>query len=127
MVTQKRQFGDLGEKMAKKYLEKHKYKIIDQNYSKKWGEIDLIAKSPENELVFVEIKTRERHNNNSNFLPEDSVNFSKQQKIIKTAYTFLYENKYSDETEWRIDIMAIEINSTSRQAKIRHLKNAIEM
>lgn len=127
MITQKRQFGDLGEKIAKKYLEENKYKILDQNYSKKCGEIDLIAESPENELVFIEIKTRKRVNNNSDFLPEDSVNFSKQQKIIKTAHTFLYENNYSDETDWRIDIIAIEINSATRKAKIRHLKNAVEM
>ncbi len=127
MVTQKRQLGDLGENLAKKYLEKNKYRIIDQNYSKKWGEIDLIAESPENELVFIEIKTRKRANNNSDFLPEDSVNFSKQQKIIKTAHTFLYENNYSDETSWRIDIIAIEINGAMRNAKIRHLKNAVEM
>lgn len=127
MLTQKRQFGDLGEKIAKAYLEKHGYAVIDQNYSKRWGEIDLIVESQEKELVFVEIKTRETNNLPSAFLPEDSVNFSKQKKIIKTAQTFLYENKYPDDTSWRIDIVAIEIDKTTRKATIRHLKNAIEM
>ena len=136
MPTNKRIFGDQGEKIAKEYLEKRGYKIIDQNYSKRWGEIDLIAETPrldseskraEKELVFVEIKTRETGNNPSAFLPEDSVNYFKQQKIIKTAQTFLYENKYSDETSWRIDVIAIEIDKNSRKAKIRHLKNAVEL
>lgn len=127
MLTQKRIFGDLGEKIAKEYLEKHGYAIIDQNYSKRWGEIDLIVESPEKELVFVEIKTRETNNTPSVFLPEDSVNFQKQQKIIKTAQTFLYENKYIDDISWRIDVIAIEINGTTRKATIRHLKNAVEM
>jgi len=126
MLTAKREFGDLGEKIAKEYLEKQRYKIIDQNYSKRWGEIDLIAETPEKELVFIEIKTRETGNAFSVFLPEDSVNFSKQQKIIKTAQTFLYENKYSEDTFWRIDVIAIEINKTTHETKIRHLKNAVE-
>lgn len=127
MITQKREFGDLGEKIAKEYLERNKYKVIDSNYSKRWGEIDLIAKSPAKELVFIEIKTREAKNRPSAFLPEDSVNFSKQQKLIKTARTFLYENKYSDDTFWQIDVIAIEINKLSHKAKIRHIKNAVEL
>lgn len=127
MLTKKRVFGDLGEKIAKEYLEKHEYAIIDQNYSKRWGEIDLIAESREKELVFIEIKTRETNNAPSAFLPEDSVNFSKQKKIIKTAQTFLYENNCPEDTAWRIDVISIEIDKISRKAKIRHLKNAVEM
>jgi len=127
MPTQKRVFGDLGEKIAKDYLIRHKYTIIGQNYSKKWGEIDLIAKSKEKELIFIEVKTRETNNIPSVFLPEDSVNFFKQKKIIKTAQTFLYEHKYPDDIPWRIDVIAIEINKTTRMASIRHHKNAIEM
>lgn len=120
-------FGDLGEKIAQKFLEEKGYQIINNNYSKRWGEIDLIAKSPDNFLIFIEVKTREMKRNPSSFLPEDSVNFHKQQKIIKTAKTFLYENKYPEDTFWQIDVIAIEINTELRKAKIRHLKNAVEM
>lgn len=127
MPSQKRVFGDLGEKIAKEYLIKHGYRIIDQNYAKKWGEIDLIAESHENELVFIEIKTRETGNKPSAFFPEDSVNYAKQKKLIKTAQTFLYELQYSENIPWRIDVIAIEIDKYSRKAKIRHLTNAVEM
>lgn len=127
MVSIKRKFGDMGERIAKKYLESQKYLFIDQNYSKRWGEIDLIFTSPEGELVFVEIKTREVGGFGQAYLPEDSVNFSKRQKLIKTAQTYLYEYKYDESTFWRIDVVAIEINNTTRKAKIRHLKNAVEM
>ncbi len=127
MPSKKREFGDLGEKIAREYLEKQGYRFIDQNYSKRWGEIDLIFETADKELVFVEIKTREVKKVPSVYLPEDSVDFFKQQKLIKTARTFLYENKYSDETAWRIDVVAIEINNITRRASIRHLKNAVEM
>ena len=127
MPTKRRVFGDLGEKIAQKFLEEKGYQIIDNNYSKRWGEIDLIAKSPDDFLIFIEVKTREMRHVPSSFLPEDSVNFCKQQKIIKTAKTFLYENKYPEDTFWQIDVIAIEINTELRRAKIRHLKNAVEM
>lgn len=127
MPSKKREFGDLGEKIAKEYLEKQGYVFVDQNYSKRWGEIDLIFESPENELVFVEIKTREKRDYKSAFLPEDSVNYFKQRKLIKTAQTYIYENKYSEDISWRIDVVAIEIDRLARRAKIRHLKNAVEM
>jgi putative endonuclease len=127
MITERRIFGDLGEKLAKEFLEKNGYLIVDRNYSKRWGEIDIIAISQENELVFVEIKTREVTDTQSAFPPEDSVNFIKQQKIIKTAQTFLYESNYSEDVNWRIDVIAIEINKKSRKAKIRHIKHAIEL
>jgi len=127
MPTKRRVFGDLGEKIAQKFLEEKGYRIIDNNYSKRWGEIDLVAKSPDDFLIFIEVKTREMKYGPSSFLPEDSVNFWKQQKIIKTAKTFLYENKYPEDTFWQIDVISIEINTESRRAKIRHLKNAVEM
>lgn len=127
MITKRREFGDLGEKIAQEYLENKGYRIIDRNYSKRWGEIDLIAESPEKELVFAEIKTRETGKAPSVFYPEDSVNFAKQRKLVKTAQTFLYENKYLEDTCWQIDVIAIEIEKVSRKAKIRHIKNAVEM
>lgn len=127
MTSIKRMLGDTGEQIAKKHLEDQKYIFIDQNYSKRWGEIDLIFKSPEGELVFVEIKTREVGGFEQVYLPEDSVNFSKQQKLIKTAQTYLYEYKYDENTFWRIDVIAIEIHKISKKINIRHIKNAIEM
>lgn len=127
MVTQLRKFGDIGEKIAKDFLEKRGYKILEANYSKRWGEIDLIAVSPEKELAFVEIKTREARSASLDIFPEDSVGFSKQQHLVKTAQTFLYENHYTEDTQWRIDVIAISINNVTRKAKIRHIINAVEM
>jgi putative endonuclease len=38
---EKNKIGSYGEDIAAKYLEKHGHKVIDRNYLKKWGEIDL--------------------------------------------------------------------------------------
>ena len=44
MTTIRRKLGDLGEKLAEEYLEKQGYEIVDRNYQKRSGEIDLIAR-----------------------------------------------------------------------------------
>ena len=73
--------GKLGEDAACKYLKKQNYQILERNYRKRYGEIDIIAQKS-NKLIFAEVKTRsgERYGT-----PSEAVTFSKQQKIIKTA------------------------------------------
>ena len=39
----KRKFGIIGEKIAQKYLKNNGYKIIENNYYTRNGEIDIIA------------------------------------------------------------------------------------
>ena len=61
MKTNKNQLkvlGSLGEKDARKYLQKNKsFKFIDRNFRTKWGELDLIMREGKT-LVFVEVKAR---------------------------------------------------------------------
>lgn len=120
--------GNLGEKIAKDYLEKKGYKILAKNYIPKWlsfdkKEIDLIAEK-EDVLTFFEVKTL-REMESSPFLPEEKVDFSKQKKIIKAAESYLLEKKLPLEKKWQIDIISIRIDLEKKKAKIRHLKNAI--
>ena len=53
----KREFGNIGEDIACKYLKNIGYRIIERNFSCKQGEIDIVAKD-KNEYVFIEVKTR---------------------------------------------------------------------
>ena len=67
--------GKIGENEAKKYLLNKGYKILEQNYHARFGEIDLIALDEwQNEIVFVEVKTR--YTNRFGY-PEDFVNQKK--------------------------------------------------
>jgi len=130
MSTPRRKLGDLGEKIAREYLEKQNYKIIDLNWQKQWGEIDIIARENNRKgnknLVFIEVKTRNKLKNRSYGLPEDAVNFFKRKKIIQTARNYLFKKHYPEDTNWRIDVIAIEINEENHRANLRHMKSAVD-
>ena len=81
MPSNKRKFGDFGEKIAVYYLKSKGYQIIDQNFQRPWGEIDIIARMRD-ELVFCEVKTRDAKNI-EHYLAEYSVNRLKIKKIQK--------------------------------------------
>ena len=57
MSKHKQEIGKKGETVAVRYLKKQGYRIIEQNYRSKAGEIDIIAREKQS-LVFVEVKTR---------------------------------------------------------------------
>ena len=122
MPSQKRKLGDVGEGIAVGYLEKAGYRILERNYQKPWGEIDIIAKKDQNSIVFVEVKTRKSI---SGYFPEENVNFKKQRKIIRTAQTYLAEKEYPPKTIWQIDVIAVELDEQTRKANLKHIKNAV--
>lgn len=112
--------GRAGENFAAKFLEKHGYKIIAQNFRIRSAEIDIIAELNK-EIIFVEVKTR---SNTRRGLPAESVNLRKQQKIIQAASVFLQDEKFFDYS-CRFDV--IEIYSDGSKFKIRHIENAFEV
>ncbi len=123
MSSLKRAIGDTGESIARNYLLDNNYKILENNYCKPWGEIDIIAKNNKG-LVFVEVKSRIITKTN-HLPPETNVHFTKQQKIIKTAQSYLAEKNYPENISWQIDVIAIELNTKTRKANLKHIKNAV--
>ncbi|MDO4287903.1 MAG: YraN family protein [Eubacterium sp.] len=109
--------GDRGELLAEKYLRKAGYRLLERNYRKPFGEIDIIAEQGDC-LVFVEVKLRK----NSRYgTPAQAVNFKKQQKIIRTAQAYLAEGRCFDRNI-RFDI--IEVYDGGAVPALRHLKGA---
>lgn len=123
MPSQKRKFGDIGEKIAEKYLISKGYAIIEKNYLKPWGEIDIVSKK-NGSIVFFEVKTREAKHV-EHYLAESSVNRLKIKKLQKICETYLMERQLPYSQKWQIDVLAISINKEEKKAKIRHFKNAI--
>ena len=110
--------GKIGEKLAAGYLKKQGYEIITTNFYTKGGEIDIIAKE-DNEIVFVEVKTR---SNGSFGKPVEAVNYFKQKHLYKTAKYYMY--KTCHELNYiRFDV--IEVYIKYGKIKINHIKQIL--
>jgi len=121
MPSQKRKIGDIGEQIAVDYLKKQGYYILERNFQKPWGEIDIIVQK-DKEIIFIEVKTR---TSPGLAFPEENVGFNKKKKLIRTAQTYLLEKNYPVETSWQIDVIAVELNLQTRKANLKHIKNAV--
>ena len=109
--------GTLGEQLIVKWLELHNYNLLKQNWRCRWGEIDLIAQDREHQtIVFTEVKTRSQNNWDEDGLL--AVNFSKQEKIIKTASYFLAKYPQLAEFPCRFDVALVSYLKTDWQATI---------
>lgn len=109
-----RKFGDAGEDLACRYLEKQGYQILERNkHYSKFCELDIIAKY-KNTTVFVEVKTRKTANFGT---PFEAITKSKYENIKHGVQFYLEENKVKD---YRIDVIGITLKP---EIKIEHLKN----
>ena len=120
-MREKKNLGDLGEKIAEKYLQEKGYKILDKNFRySKLGELDIVGQK-DNNIYFFEVKTRKK-TGPTTFLPEDNITRQKQKKIIKLAQIWLAKKRI--DADWQIDVLAIEIYLNG-SSDIRHTENAV--
>jgi putative endonuclease len=113
--------GALGEKMAQDYLKKKGCKIIETNYRCPKGEIDIVARDGDC-LVLCEVRTK------TNLLygtPEESITPTKIQHLEACAH--YYRQTHSRlPASFRIDVIAIELDSQYRCKRLEWLENALE-
>ena len=128
--TTKRIMGDLGEDIACKFLEKKEFHIIERNYLKKWGEIDIIVKK-EDKLHFIEVKSVSCEispnisHETDKYRPEDNMHPWKLQRLSRTIETYLAENSVSRETEWQFDVISVYIDKKRLISRVFILENVI--
>ncbi len=116
--------GQEGEEFVVKQLVKQKFKILDRNYRKKWGEIDIIAEK-DSILHFVEVKTVSYETEFNNCQPEENINFFKKKRLARAIQTYLAEKHVSCETELRVDSAAVFYAPQIENCKMRFTENIL--
>jgi len=120
--TDKRITGDIGESIAATFLVKRGFSVIQRNYSKKVGEIDIICKKGET-VYFVEVKTLVKasvsRETGDSFRPEDNIHPGKIKRMERAIQTYIGETDY--EGEWEIIAVAVELNKEEKTARVRLL------
>ncbi len=126
MTNTKIELGARGEALAVKYLKRTGYRIIEQNFRVRTGEIDIIAEQ-DGTLVFIEVKTR----TDTRFgLPFESITASKKIHLSKVALEYMSKHDCHDRPA-RFDVIGVQLDRNepkgASDARIEIIKNAFDL
>jgi putative endonuclease len=111
--------GRLAEEAAVKYLTIQGYEVIQRNYRTTLGEIDIIAQD-KGTLVFVEVRSRQSTRLG---LPQETVNWAKQQKLRRVAQQYLKAHK-----DWqrvcRFDVIGVLFDAEYKIKSLEQIRDA---
>ena len=116
------QKGQQAENLALNYLLEQGLTRLQENFSCKHGEIDLIMRDNEY-IVFIEVRYRKKTRYGH---PLETINYAKQKKIIKTVQYFLIKNPEFNHLACRIDAVALTSQTQSGPDQIDWVQNAIQ-
>lgn len=117
-MTRNISLGKWGEKQAEDYLEQKGVKIIGKNIRTRYGEIDLLGRLND-ACIFIEVKTR---STKCFGMPEDAVTKVKLNHIYQSAQAYLQDHpEFGD--DWRIDVVAIQVNNGNHLPSITWFEN----
>lgn len=133
----RRSVGRLGEDLACKYLKSKGFEVIDRNYLKKWGEIDIVTRK-KGVWHFIEVKSVSRENNATlgvkgqknvtqetyDFRAEENLHPWKLKRLERVIQSYLIE-KGLDEVDWQIDAVIVELAVSFRKARVRYIENVL--
>ena len=119
-LPSKKEIGVMGENIYVKHIVKHGYNMVEKNYWKKWGEIDVVAEK-KGVLHFIEVKTVGHPLNEvgERYEPEENVHPWKLKRLSRVIQSYLIEEEIDDEKEWQVDVAAVFLDFERRTAKIR--------
>ena len=119
-TSEKQKIGEIGEDIACTFLIKQGFIILERNYTKKWGEMDIVGRK-DNKIYFFEVKSTSIEN----YRPEDNMHPWKVKRLSRTIQTYLLERKIPENTDWQFDLLAVFLNFEKREAKVKRIENVI--
>ncbi|HVV38814.1 MAG TPA: YraN family protein [Candidatus Paceibacterota bacterium] len=126
--TEKRRVGDVGEAIVCTYLEGKGYKVIDRNYLKPWGEIDIVAEKGDL-TIFIEVKSVSRPLkegiSRETYRPEDNMHPAKIKRLHRAIQTYLLEKKIPENREWQLHLACAYLDFTTHKARVELLENVV--
>lgn len=117
-MNTRRQQGSAAELKARHMLEAKGFRLVQANYSCRWGEIDLIMRDGAS-LVFVEVRSRRSLRYGT---PLESIVPAKQRRLFLTAQDYLLRHPHAGPL--RFDVVGLL--ETADVSVCEHLVNALE-
>lgn len=108
----------LGENAACQYLKVRGFTILERNFRKGYGEIDIIALKGK-VLIFIEVKTRSNNNFGD---PFEAISKKKLAKLIEVAKFYKYSLRPDLPDDLRIDAIGVRL-ARGQVKDIEHIEN----
>ncbi len=112
--------GRRGEDLAVAWLERAGYAILERNWRRRCGELDIIAER-DGLVVGVEVKTRA---SDAMGAPEEAVTLAKQRKLLLSSQTYLMEAG-EEQRPFQLDVIAVRLAPSGAHLETRHYPAAI--
>ena len=125
--TNTRAKGNLGENIASIFLEKRGFTVIDRNYQKRWGELDIVCKK-NGEIHFFEVKSVSRPLGkpySEGHQPEENVHALKVRHIRRMIETYFLEKDYNPEQVFSFHVICVFMDDNLRKARVKWLQDII--
>jgi len=126
-VLHKRAKGNIGENIACGFIIGKGFHILDRNYLKKWGELDIVAEK-DKMIHFFEVKSVIGDFSEEYFdthRPEDNVDGWKVKHLRRIIETYLEEKGEGLETPFRFHVLCVFLNMNTHRAHVKWLENLI--
>lgn len=103
-MENKRKTGGRYEQIAAEFLRQNGFRILEQNFFTRFGEIDIVARE-QDYLCFVEVKYRTGYKYG---YAAEAVNYTKQRTICRVAMVYMKARRLAPTTPVRFDVVTIQ-------------------
>jgi len=120
MTAARQQFGELGERIAERWLRRHGWRVVQRRFRSGHRDIDLVVEQ-QGTVAFVEVKARRGQRFGD---PVEAVNWSKQKELARSAAVWIDRHGRPSES-YRFDVVGVLVEGD--RVRIRHIPNAFSL
>jgi putative endonuclease len=120
MTAARQAFGELGERIAERWLKRHGWRVVQRRFRNGHRDIDLVVEQ-EGTVAFVEVKARRGVQFGD---PVEAVNWSKQKELARSASVWIDRHGRPAES-YRFDVVGVLVEGD--RVRVRHVPNAFSL
>ena len=120
MSAARQQFGELGERIAERWLRRQGWRVIQRRFRSGHRDIDLVVER-DGTVAFVEVKARQGTEFGD---PVEAVNWQKQRELARSASVWIDRHGRPREV-YRFDVVGVLVEG--ERVRVRHIPNAFSV
>jgi putative endonuclease len=117
MTAARQAFGQLGERIAERWLRRDGWVVVNRRFKNGRRDIDLVVRRDQT-VAFVEVKARKGDDFGG---PVEAVNWRKQRELARSAKVWIDRHGQSAE-DYRFDVVGVLVQGD--RVRVRHVPGA---